>query len=239
MDSIIILIAVTFLAFIGAAAYVFLKDSQGKDKSVTKDEGADLIGQYQKKIVSYEERIKKLEYSLAAMEQELIKTKESETALQAKEKDLLKEKSHIAFDSEQYEKFKKDFEALKTEMPHKEEALEKEISLRRKQESELKTSQLDCETLKKRVTESEDAYRKSQAAIEALTKELNLAKKTIDEQKKMVREYTENKMGGEWVSRMEFEKVEKELREKEALIQKFLSHKPDTPSPPSGPPIAE
>lgn len=239
MDSIIILIAVAFMVFIGATAYVFLKDSQGKSKPVTKDEGADIIAQYQKKIVSYEERIKKLEYSLAAMDQELIKTKESESALQAKEKNLLKEKSHIAFDSEQYEKFKKDFEALKNELAHKEEALEKEISLRRKQESELKQYQLDCEALKKRITESEDGYRKSQAAIEVLTKELNLAKKTIDEQKKTVREYSENKMGGEWVSRMEFGKVEKELREKETLIQKFLSHKPDAPSPPTAPPIIE
>ncbi len=52
-----------------------------------------------------------------------------------------------------------------------------------------------------------------------------LAKATIKEQKKIVAEHTENKIGGEWVSRAEFEKVERELKEKETMIQRFLTIK--------------
>ena len=227
MDILILVIGMAFLGLIGIGVYIFLKEPQQKNPldMTVKNEEAELIPQFHKKISACEEKIKSLEYNLEATSLELTQTKE-------KEKALLKEKSAVTFDSEQYEKFKKEFQTLKGELSGKEEMLEKEISQRRKESSELAELKAESDALKKKTIESEDAYRKAQAAIETLTKELALARKTIDEQKRVVKEHSENKKEGEWVSRIEFNKIENELKEKEAMIQKFLSLKKDPPSAP-------
>ncbi len=217
MDILILLIGVAFLALIGAAFFIFFKEPKEtvKKKIPTTEPQADVVGAFNKKISQCETKIKSLEYDLEASRLELAQTKE-------KEKALLSEKSRVVFDREQYEKFKKEHQLLKQELTGKEEMLEKEISSRRREASELAQTKIDLEALKKRVIESEDAYRKSRASCEALSKELSLAKKTIEDQKRIVNEHTVNKIEGEWVSRIEFNKLERELKEKEALLQKYL-----------------
>lgn len=221
MDIFIILLGLIFLGIVGGLAFFIFKEPGAPGvnvRSPLKDQGPDIAAQLQKKLKQAEEKAKSLEYNLEALQLELNQTKE-------KEKALLKEKSESTFNAEQYEKFKKDFAVLKAELTGKEETLEKEISERRKQAQELTAAVQENEALKKRVLEAEDAHRKAQTAVEALTKELEAARKTLGDQKKIVQEHTENKIGGEWVSRLEFEKVEKELKEKEAMIQKMLSIK--------------
>lgn len=220
-----ILLVLCFLGLLAAGFLYFYRspeETPEADKPRANTKGFDLATQLQKKISSYEQKLKDNEYSLQAAQLELAQTKE-------KEKILLKERSQGTFDSQQYEKFKKEYEALKSELARKEEMLEAEITLRRRLDSQLLGIKTDSEALKKRIIESEDAFRKSQAAIETLTRELNLAKKTIADQKKIVVEHSENKAEGEWVSRIEFNKIEIELKEKESMIQKLLSLKRDQP----------
>ncbi|MEK7850098.1 MAG: hypothetical protein AAB213_04730 [Candidatus Omnitrophota bacterium] len=228
MDILMILLVLCFLGLVAAGFLYFYrspKEVPEKDKLHAITHGFDLATQLQKKISSHEQKIKDIEYSLQAAQLELAQTKE-------KEKSLLKERSQNTFDTEQYEKFKKEFQALKTELTHKEEMLEAEITHRRRLDSQLLGIKTDAEALKKRIMGSDDAFRKSQAAIETLTRELNLAKKTIVDQKKIVQEHSENKAEGEWVSRIEFNKIEMELKEKESMIQKLLSLKKDQPPSP-------
>lgn len=222
MDLIIVVMGIAFVALIAAGFFLFSKESPpSPQKSIaSKNPEADIIPGLRRKISSNEEKIKSLEYNFEATRLELAQTKE-------KEKTLLNEKSKEAFDSQQYEKSKKEHQLLKEELTRKEENLENEISLRRQQGTELTQLKTESDGLKKRVMEAEDAFRKAQTTIETLTKELAIAKRTFQEQQRIVQEHTENKIGGEWVSREEFNKVEKELREKEALIQKYLALKKD------------
>jgi chromosome segregation ATPase len=222
MDAMIFLISLLFLSLVGAVCILFYKEApkRGKtpllnEKTAEKNEEARLTTQLQKKISSFEEKIKELQANLEAIQHELSQTKEREKA-------LLKEKSSIAFDTEQYEKSKKEHHRFKEEVLKKEELLEKEIAARRQQTSELEQVQGEAGALKKRVTEAEDAYRKAQTKIAALLEELNLAKKTIEEQKKIVQEHSVNKKEGEWVSRDEFARLERQLQEKDALLRQFL-----------------
>lgn len=228
MDILMILLVLCFLGLLTAGFLYFYRspeEAPEKDKPHANTYGFDLTTQLQKKISSHEQKLKDIEYSLQAAQLELAQTKE-------KEKALLKERSQNTFDAEQYEKFKKEYQTLKTELAHKEEMLEAEITHRRRLDSQLLGVRTDAEVLKKRIIGSDDAVRKSQAAIETLTRELNLAKKTIVDQKKIVQEHSENKAEGEWVSRIEFNKIEMELKEKEAMIQKLLSLK-NSSQPPS------
>lgn len=224
MESFILLIAITFLGLVGFAVFILLKEPQNQNVkgskvlSQDKNKEIDLMAQFQRKITAYEEQLKNHEATSAALQLELAQTKE-------REKTLLKEKSQMTFDEGQYEKFKKEYQALKRELIHKEEILEQEISQRRKHLQDLTGLQQDCETYKKQNIEFQDAYRKSQTIIETLTEELQHTEKRLDEQSKIVREHTENKIEGEWVSRDEFEKLEKELKEKEAFLQRLLALK--------------
>ncbi len=228
MDILMILLVLCFLGLLAAGFLYFYRSPEEvpkKDNPHANTHGFDLTTQLQKKISSHEQKLKDIEYSLQAAQLELAQTKE-------KEKALLKERSQNTFDTEQYEKFKKEYQLLKTELSHKEELLETEITHRRRLDSQLLGIKTDAEALKKRIIGSDDAFRKSQAAIETLTRELNLAKKTIVDQKKIVQEHSENKAEGEWVSRIEFNKIEMELKEKESMIQKLLSLKKDQPPSP-------
>ncbi|HAJ56193.1 MAG TPA: hypothetical protein DCL35_00295 [Candidatus Omnitrophica bacterium] len=223
MDILIIIICLAFIGLLGTLGYQFLKENiagRSVQGGPVKQNDADPALGYQKKIMENEEKIKKVELDLAASKLELAQTKEREKA-------LIEQNSGAKFDYEQYEKFKKDYQLLKQEIVQKEDILEKEISTRRAQTAELAQLKQDYDGLKKKLMETEDYYRRSQTVAENLTKELNTAKKTVEYQKKIVSEHTENKLGGEWVSRVEFEKVENELKEKETMIQKFLSLKKD------------
>ncbi|OIO36094.1 MAG: hypothetical protein AUJ74_03745 [Candidatus Omnitrophica bacterium CG1_02_44_16] len=223
-----LLLVLCFLGLLAAGFLYFYRspeESPEKNGPRTKTHGFDLATQLQKKISSHEQKLKDIEYTLQAAQLELAQTKE-------KEKILLKERSQNAFDIEQYEKFKKEYQTLKTELSHKEEALETEITRGRRLDSQLLGIKTDAEILKKRIIASDDAFRRSQATIETLTRELILAKKTIADQKKIVQEHSENKAEGEWVSRIEFNKIEIELKEKEAMIQKLLSLKKSQPPSP-------
>jgi len=224
-----ILLVLCFLGLLAAGFLYFYRSpeegSPEKDKPHGKNHGFDLTTSLQKKLSSHEQKLNDMEYTLQAAQLELAQSKE-------KEKTILKEKSQNAFDAEQYEKLKIEFQALKKELSHKELMLEAEITHRRHIDSQLLGVQTEAQALKKRIIESDDAFRKSQVAIETLTRELNLAKKTIADQKKIVVEHSENKAEGEWVSRIEFNKIEMELKEKEAMIQKLLNIKKEqTPSP--------
>jgi chromosome segregation ATPase len=220
MDLIIVIMGIAFVALIAAGFFLFSKESQPlpQKSNASKNPEADIVGGLRKRISSDEEKMKNLEYTLEATRLELAQMKE-------KEKTLLNEKSKEAFDSQQYEKSKKEHQLLKEELTRKEENLENEISLRRQQGTELTQLKAESDGLKKRVMEAEDTFRKAQTTIETLTKELAIVKRTFQEQQRIVQEHTENKIGGEWVSREELNKVEKELKEKEVLIQKYLSLK--------------
>lgn len=221
MDILIVMICLAFLGLLGTLGYPFFRENiAGRivQSPQTKQSGSSLDQEYQKKIRDNEEKIKKIELDHTAVKLELSQTKEREKA-------LAEQISGIKFDHEQYEKFKKDYQQLKQEITQKENALEKEISLRRMQSSELTQLKQDHENIKKKLSETEDCYRRSHTLAENLKKELAILNKTVEEQKKIVMEHTENKLGGEWVSRAEFEKIENELKEKEMMIQKFLSLK--------------
>lgn len=221
MDIFIVLVSVAFIGFVSVFAFQFLEERRAAPaaaKTHKKDPQAELLSQFKRRTAEALEKLKKLEYEAEAWRLELAQTKEREKA-------LLNERSLGQFDSAQYEKFKKEFQELKKDLSSKEQALEKEISLRRAQSSELAASLDDARLLKKQLAETQDVLRKTQSIAENLSKELTAARRTIDEQNKVVLEHKENKMGGEWVSRAEFEKVERELREKEAMIQKFLALK--------------
>jgi chromosome segregation ATPase len=223
MELLIVFIAVAFLAIAAALGFSVFKGPEipeEKKGGALKNPDADMLSQFKRKAAACEEKLKSLEMDFEAASLELKQTKE-------KEKLLLTEKSKITFDSEQYEKFKKDFQALKIELTGKEVSLEKEISERRKQGMELALIRQEHDSSKKKNTETQDAYRKSQTMVETLTKELQAIKSVLNEQRKIVDEHKENKVGGEWVSRPEFEKIERELREKEAMIQRLLSLKKD------------
>lgn len=224
----VIAISIAFLGLIGIAAFLLLKDTEqksaaqtGKGKAATKTSEANLILKFQEKLSADEERIRLLEEGLKNTE---IRLKEAFE----REKALLKEKSQVAFDSVQHKKLEKECETARQEIKHKEKILEEEISTRRKQTSELSEAQKERDLLRKKSADIAMALRKSQAAVENLTSELKAVKKTVSNQERIVKEHTENKIGGEWVSRQEFEKIEKELAEKEALIQKILALKPQS-----------
>lgn len=228
MDIIIILIGVVFLGIVAALAYSLLNEqSAGKINTIktTKDdfkkEEAQSDRLSNRKITEYEERIKKLENELELTKTDFVKIKE------IKEK-LSEEKSHIVFDMEQYEKFKKEHQELKNEIVKKEGLLEKEISLRRTQSQELTQIQQDHKTAKQKIAETEDALRKAQGIIETLKKTIDDLKKQLSEHSKIVNEYSEKKSEGQWVSREEFNKIEAELKEKENMLQKLLSLKKET-----------
>jgi chromosome segregation ATPase len=221
MDLLIFFVAIAFVGLIVAFSFHSFKETRAGAPKLPHGEKnieADVFASFQKKIKAYEEKIKKIEFDMGACQLECAQAKE-------REKMITNERSQVKFDTEQYEKFKKEFQALKKELTAKEEILEKEISSRRTQAADLAATKQDNETLKKKLSETEDALRKHQALSESLTKEVGLAKNKIKEQEKVVRQHSENKMEGEWVSRMEFEKIERDLKEKEAQIQKFLSLK--------------
>jgi hypothetical protein len=223
MDATILIVGVVFLALVGAVFYL-IRDEQPKaaKKTEVKSEtapaktGVDPLKSTQRKLAQSEEKLKSMELNFEAVQLELAQTKD-------REKNLLNAKSEEAFDREQYEKFKKEFQIFKEEVTNKESTLEKEIDLRRQQSNQLLSTQQERDNLLKRVTIAEDAHRKALATIEALTKELNDLKKKIKEQGRIVEEHVVNKTEGEWISRAEFDKVEKELQEKELFIKKMLS----------------
>ena len=223
MDTMILMISLLFMGIVGVGVFMlFYKEPPktprsplAKEIAPEKNDEPHLIAQLQKKIAFFEEEKKEFQLKYEAAQLELTKIREHE-------KSLLKEKTSNAFDAEQYEKFKKEYHTLKEELIKKEEILEKEIASRRQQASELSLVKEEADALKKRVSESEDASRKAQVKIETLTEELNLAKKTIEEQKKIVQEHSINKKEGEWVSREEFARLERQLQEKDALLKQFL-----------------
>jgi len=223
MDILIVLVSVAFIGLITIFVYQYYEEHRNagtvpKNKVSKKDTQAELLAQSKRRIAEYEEKVKKMEYEFEACRLELSQTKE-------RERTLINEKSQVKFDSEHYEKFKKEFSAAKEELKAKEETVEKEISLRRANSIELTHLKQEHEALKKKLSSTEDLYRKLQSILENLTKDLKAAKDTIREQNKVVTEFTKNKMGGEWVSRAEFEKIEIELKEKDTMIQRFLAIK--------------
>jgi len=222
MEFSIVFAGLIFVGIVGALIYFVFLEPQGKTNPKiqipTSIKHADDSIQAKKTIANLEEKIKTLELEKEALKQEISLTKE-------KEKTLLKEKSANTFDSGQYDKFKKDFALFKDELTKKEEILEKEITEKRKHASELIQAKQENEILKKRIIEAEDAERKAQTKIEILTKDIEATSKIIRDQKRIVEEHAENKTEGEWVSRTEFETIERELKEKEIMIQKLLTLK--------------
>ena len=183
MEILMMLLVLCFLGLIGAASLFFLKgpeDAPGQEKTKNKIRDIDIAAQLKKKIASDDEKIKNLELNLGAVTLELTQTKE-------KEKMLLKERSQVTFDSEQYEKFKKEHHALKTELTRKEETLENEISERRRESASLMQLKIDHADLKKKLSQTEDALRKAEAAVETLKKEFSLAKRPSSTRKKSCR----------------------------------------------------
>ncbi|MFH0877590.1 MAG: hypothetical protein V1863_05135 [Candidatus Omnitrophota bacterium] len=225
MDLAIFLIGLVFLGIGGLAVYTILQEKMpsaaAKVPSGTLEKKLaepDLIEQFHKKIRKLEEQVKQHEAAYAAVDLELAQTRE-------REKKLTQERSQISFDSAQVEKFKKDHQDLKRELGGKEELLEQEIAERRKHAEEIAALRQDHEAVKKRSVELEDALRKSQTMVETLTKQLQDAKRMLQDKNKMLEEHSTQKKEGEWVARAEFEKIETSLKEKEALVQRLLSLK--------------
>ncbi len=224
MDVLIFVMGVVFLGLIGAGIFFFLKE-QSFSKMLglgaalpTKatEDATDPAAGLQKKILHHEQRI-------ATLENELKASREENERLRGREQELLKEQSNTAFDSESFEKIKGEHALLKKELTAKEEALETEISDRRRQNAELTQLRLEHEALKKKATETEDALRKAQTTIEVLREENKNTKAVLEQHKKIVDEHNVNKIEGQWVSRIEFERVEATLKEKERLIEKLQS----------------
>ncbi|MDD5537733.1 MAG: hypothetical protein PHF12_02060 [Candidatus Omnitrophica bacterium] len=224
MDLLIFVMGLVFLGLIGAGIFFFLKEPAfskmlgfGTGAPVKPAEGgADPAAGLQKKILHHEERI-------ATLENELKASREESERLRGREQELLKERSNAAFDSESFEKMKEEHVLLKKELTTKEETLETEISARRRQNTELTQLRLEYEALKKKTTETEDALRKAQTTIEGLREENKNIKSLLEQHKKIVDEHNVNKSEGQWVSRIEFERVEAVLKEKERLIEKLQS----------------
>ncbi len=224
MDLLIFVMGLVFLGLIGAGIFFFLKEPAFSkmlglgtaSPAKAAEEAADPAAGLQKKILHHEQRI-------ATLENELKASREENERLRGREQELLKEQSNTAFDSESFEKIKGEYALMKKELTAKEETLETEISARRRQDTELTHLRLEHEALKKKATETEDALRKAQTTIEGLREENKNTKAVLEQHKKIVDEHNVNKSEGQWVSRIEFEKVEAALKEKERLIEKLQS----------------
>jgi len=227
MDLLIFVVGLVFLGLIGAGIFFLLKEPSfskmlgaGAGSPAKPVEGeaatADPVLGLQKKILHHEERI-------ATLEKELEASREESERLRGREQELLKERSNAAFDSESFDKLKEEHNSLKKELTTKEETLESEISVRRRQNTELTQLRLEHEALKKKTTETEDALRKAQTTIEGFKEENKNIKILLEQQKKIVEEHNVDKSEGQWVSRIEFERVEAALKEKERLIEKLQS----------------
>lgn len=222
MDLLIFAMGLVFLGLIGTGVFFFLKEPAfskmlGTGLPVKPTEGTtDSDAGLQKKILRHAERI-------ATLENELKASREETERLRGREQELLKERSNATFDSESFEKLKDEHVSLKKELRAKEETLETEISARRRQNAELIGLRLEHETLKKKTSETEDTLRKAQTTIESLKEEYKKTKTLLEQHKKIVEEHNANKSGGQWVSRIEFERVEAALKEKERLVEKLQS----------------
>jgi DNA repair exonuclease SbcCD ATPase subunit len=222
MDASIFILGFAFVGIVAAAAYFLFKEDSGGSPTSTPARptapavNANPAAQLQRKIAQTEERFKNLQIDHESIQLELAQTKERERA-------IAKERSEIVFDKQQYERFLKDHAVLKIELKQKEDAVEKEISLRRQQATELAQVQQSFETTRQRLTQTEDELRKSKLTVETLQKDLIDAKKILSSQNRIVEEHVVNKTEGEWVSREEFHKLENELREKDTLLKKMLS----------------
>lgn len=226
MDILIVIMGMVFLGIIAALVFFFLKEPAEKTTLTSSDKkiAQEITGLNRlpnKKIIEYEEKIKKLA-------NELDKAKIENTQVKEEQKKLLEEKSHIVFDMEQYEKFRKEHQELKNEILKKEELLEKEISLRRAQSQELIQIKQGLASSRQKIIETEDAFRKSQTTLENSKKTIDEQRKELAQHSKIVNEYSEKKSDGQWVAREEFNKIETELKEKEQMLQKLLSIKKDT-----------
>jgi chromosome segregation ATPase len=236
MDILMLVIGLVFLGLVGAGLYVAIHDpsffgltrkdaAAPKSKQDPKKPMVDPLADLQKKFNTTEERMKEYQTRIENLQYDLEQAKKQEKALR-------NEKSTSAFDSQQYEKFKKEFKQQQTLLSAKEEILEKEISQRRQLAAELAGARQENDELKKRTMEAEDATRKAQSMLETTAKELDQLKRAVREQKKIVQEHATQKSEGEWVSREEFNKVEQELAEKEAMIKKLLALTPPGATPP-------
>lgn len=226
MDASIFVLGFAFVGIVAAAAYFLFKEEAVGTKSSAGPRAAgpgpgarpaaDPVQQLPRKIAQLEERLKTLQIDHESVQLELAQTKE-------RERIIAKERSEIVFDKQQYDKFLKDHATLKIELKQKEDAVEKEISLRRQQATELAQAQQGLETTRQRLSQTEDELRKAKLTLETLQKDLTDAKKALSSQNRIVEEHAVNKTEGEWVKRDEFHKLENELREKEILLKKMLS----------------
>lgn len=232
-----LIIGLVFLGLVGTGFYVAIHDPSffglsrkvsgpAKAKPDPRKPAVDPLVDWQKKCALAEERIKEYQTRIENLQYDIEQANKQQ-------KTLRDEKSTSAFDSQQLEKFKKEYKEQQAHLSAKEEMLEKEISLRRQLATELATAKQENDGLKKRTMEAEDATRKAQSLLETTAKELDQLKRAVREQKKLVQEHTIQKSEGEWVSREEFKKVEQELMEKEAMIKKLLTLTASSAAPPS------
>jgi len=233
MDIVMIVIAVVFgvLVVIGGVHLLQEPPAPGKKKSGKKepaapkrDGKADFVRILQKKVAIGEEKIKELEGEFQVQRQELSKAKE-------REKKLLDDKKSMEHDARSYQKFKKEHKILRDEAAKKEHLLEDEISRRRQQTTQLANVKSDIDALKKELKLAQDNFRKTQALYERTVGDLKETRAALNKITKAAQAEAGQKTQGGWIAKEEFDKVEHELQEKEALLKKLLTLQQQPPPP--------
>ena len=232
-----VVIAVAFVALLIAGAMHFFQDGPSgapgkapaapKAAAAKRDGKADFIAILQKKVAVGEEKIKGLEGEFQAQRLETARAREQIKKIEG-------EKASMAHDAQSYQKFKKEHAVLKEEMKKKEHLLEEEISRRRQETTHLANAKRDLDDLKRQLTQAQDAFRKAQTLYERTTAELRETRAALDKHIKASQEQSGQKTQGGWVAREEFEKVERELEEKEAFVKKLLALQQQPPPPTGG-----
>ncbi|MGE5280200.1 MAG: hypothetical protein ACM3L6_05620 [Deltaproteobacteria bacterium] len=249
MEILMIVVAVAFAVLLVVGALHFLQDTPpaagkkaagraalaappagGVLAAASKRDGkADFIALLQKRIAVEEEKIKNLEGEFQAQRLELARAREHI-------KKLEEEKASMSHEAQVCQKIQKDYAVLKDEASKKDKILEEEISLRRKQTTQLTNAMNDLDAQKKQLSQAQDAFRKTQALYERTTTELRETRAALDKHVKTAQEQAGQKTQGGWVAREEFEKVERELTEKEAFIKKLLALQQQPPPGPGATP---
>ena len=226
MDIIMIAISVVFGVLIVIGGIYLFQDmpaagqkkaaAKGADPAPKRDGKADFVTILQKKVAVTEEKLKNLEGEFQAQRLELSRAKE-------REKKFEEEKASQAHVSQQFEKFQKEHALLKEETNKREHLLEEEISRRRQETTQLASAVSERDALKKELAQTQDTVRKTQTLYEHTVADLREARSELEKLKKFSQETTAQKTQGGWVAREEFDKVENELREKEAFVKKLLA----------------
>jgi chromosome segregation ATPase len=235
MDFWLLLVLLGFVGVLLGAAYFGIAEPRRIRKPKPKEAKTSLqdssvqpdvypkVMQLQKELSVCENRRKSLETQLQSLQVELQALKEANK----KEQD---DKARVDFDRQEAEHQKTESLALRQELAAKEDQLEQAISLRHKQEQQSMRLKIEYDALAKKHADLSEIFQKTESLSEALSRELEQAKKRLSEQEKIVRLHQESKTDGQWVSRQEIDRLHQQISEKEAQIQALLGQR-NRPNP--------